>query len=256
MKFISSFTLFLLIFIYGNHILYAQEPGDFSVRLGFQARDSPRDSGAGRPSQRGAQGFSVSLNKKISLGADFTSPFRKKSADGSHITSIGDLFINASGTLRDEVAGTPAPAISLSYSIKIPTAQTKKFFGTGKVDHQILGTIKKSFGDGQKTSVDFSLGEYFAGKIDTKGFTSSLVLVLGAERKFGTANQYKFRSEFNFAGKTSTALADLYANHYLQYKVNKKISVRAGLRTGIAVNSAKVGVFGTLIYSGNLKKVF
>jgi hypothetical protein len=234
----------------------AQEAGDFNIRYGFAARDRPRDSGAGRPSQRGVFTFAVNITSRISFGMNLNTFISKKRATGVRVTGLGDTFLNLDGVIVQEIVGQARPTFSISYTIKLPTGNEEKGLSTGRVDHQILGTIRKTLDAAQVTGFDITFGGYFGGRASGSGFSRSGQLAMGIDRKFGAGNKFKYRSEVNLSGRADNTPSEIFANHWLQYKLNSNLAFRSGLRTGLTVNSSRIGVFGTIIINGNVGRVF
>lgn len=231
---------------------YGQEAGDFKLKYGLSGKDRPRHREEGSVSQKGTLSFSVNLTPRITFGVDSDTFVSKKSEDGTRITGYGNTFLNFGADLVNEDRGRPS--LSLSYSLKVPTASATKGLGSGRVDHELLAGVGKSLNDRSSFEVDF--GGYFAGNPGASGFTNTGELVLNFDHTLGNleSKRYKFHLEMDFSTPAKDTLSEIFGLSWLTTKLSDHVSLRAGIRAGITPNSPRIGGFATLIYNGSFRK--
>jgi hypothetical protein len=232
------------------------QAGKLSIQYGVTARDQPRNPAAGKPSQKGTLTFNYYYTDRLSFGMDLDTFLSKRKKDDSRVTGYGNTLLNFGYDALKE--GKRKPAVSFTYSVKLPTADAAKGLGTGRTDHQIMGSLTRSkLGLTQRTTLFANLGFNFAGLPAPETDRAKIgVMVLRLDRILddpaATFKRYTFRSELNATSRGKQTPSEIFANNSLHIKFNDHYSFRATFRTGITSNSSRVGAVGTLIYTTNI----
>ncbi|MDQ2974392.1 MAG: transporter [Acidobacteriota bacterium] len=83
---------------------------------------------------------------------------------GVRTTGAGDSQLGIQLVLQHEKESRPG--FSLAYYIKLPTADSAKGLGTGRVDHNFIALVSKKIGG---TTVDFNAASLFSGRTTDNG---------------------------------------------------------------------------------------
>jgi outer membrane putative beta-barrel porin/alpha-amylase len=223
--------------------------GATTLTYGVSVNDHPRHAREGTPRRKGTVGLTVRIAPRFVVGITFDTFSSKKRADGSYVTGIGNTTPSLKYEALDD--NKKHPSVSFSYSITLPTASVAKTLGSGRVDHKIIGDVGKKVGN---TSLGLSLGYLFAGRKGQSGFSKTGLAVLSLAHPLG--KRFTSKNEIDFATRADKNPSEIFAINQIVYKVNDTFSVRAGVRTGITVNSPRIGFTGGVIINGNLKKIF
>jgi len=227
----------------------APEVGTVTISYGVVVNDRPRQETAGVAKRKGTLGLTVRVAPRFVAGATFDSFSSKKRADGTYITGIGNTTPSIKYEAIDETA--KHPSLSLSYSITLPTASVAKTLGTGRVDHKIIGDVGKKVND---TKLGLSLGYLFAGRKGKPGHTKTGLAVLSLDHPLGT--KFTSKNEIDLATRADTNPSEIFAINQVVYKINNTYSVRAGVRTGITAQTARIGLTVGLSITTSLKRIF
>jgi hypothetical protein len=157
------------------------------------------------------------------------------------VTSVGDTRL---GLQVVAVKETPErPALSFAYYVKLPTGSEEKHLSTGRVDHRFVALTSKKFG---KTSVDFNVALLRVGRPHARGWTNGGQAALAVSRSVGKG----FGIVGELAGQTRKDVqpSGLFALGLVNYHVNHRLSLDAGMRFGLNPQAPRVGVvFGMTV---------
>jgi hypothetical protein len=227
----------------------APQVGTTNITYGVVINDRPRQASAGVPKRKGTLGLTVRVAPRFVVGSTFDTFSSKKRSDGTYITGIGNTTANVKYEAVDETPNHPS--LNLTYTITLPTASVAKTLGTGRVDHKIVGDLGKKV---QNTKLGLSLGVLFAGRKGKPGYTKTGLGAISLDHPLGT--RFTSKNEIDFATKAETNPSEIYAINQIVYKINDTYSVRAGVRTGITAQTARIGLTVGLSITTNLKKIF
>ncbi|HXM48250.1 MAG TPA: transporter [Pyrinomonadaceae bacterium] len=223
--------------------------GTTTITYGVSLNDHPRHAREGTPKRKGTLGLTIRIAPRFVFGITFDTFSSKKRADGSYITGIGNTTPSLKYEALDD--NKKHPSVSFSYSITLPTASVAKTLGSGRVDHKIIGDVGKKVGN---TSLGLSLGYLFAGRKGQSGFSKTGLAVLSLAHPLG--QKFTSKNEIDFATRADKNPSEIFAINQIVYKVNGTFSLRAGLRTGITPNSARIGFTGGITINTDLHKIF
>src|SRR5690348_15046210 len=143
-------------------------PGVLQWEYGFSKEwgaDTDRQSALG-----GEVRFGVGRNVEFRWGGN--SLINNTSAT-TYARGFGDQYFSGQIRLREE--SREAPALALSYAIKLPTADQSQGLGTGRVDHSWTFLASKEV---RKITCDFNLGYQFVGRENTTGHNQNAIGIL------------------------------------------------------------------------------
>ena len=223
--------------------------GTTTISYGVNVNDRPRDANAGVAKRKGILAVNIRVGPQFVFGITNDTFSSKKRSDGTYITGIG----NTTPSLKYEAIYDTEkhPSLTLTYSITLPTASVAKTLGTGRVDHKILADIGKTV---RATQLTLSLGYLFAGRKNLPGFSKTGLAVLSLAHPIG--ERFRSTNEIDLATRADTTPSEIYSINQIVYKVSDTLSIRAGLRTGITVNSPRIGFTGGLTITTSLGKIF
>lgn len=237
----------------------------YEYTFGFDAKASPRHRDEGRPSQKVSSSFTLDLAPWFWVKVANDNFIWKNRADGGTTNGIGNtrLTFNADAVTEDDTGVSARPSLSFIYTIKLPTGSTVKSLGTGRVDHEVLVEVGKSFGsaailDGKvrkRDNLAVDIGGYFAGNSGASGFTNVGELSIGLTHVIDSLDKkkYKYYGEIDLSTHAKDTLSEIFALNELKVKLSDKFRFRIGVRTGITPNSPRFGVYGSITYSGSLR---
>jgi hypothetical protein len=114
------------------------------------------------------------VNKRLLLEFDGDSP-SSQTVEGIRTTGAGDSQLGVQVVLQHEKESRPG--FSVAYYIKLPTADSAKGLGTGRVDLNFIALVSKKIGG---TTVDINAGFLFSGRTTDNGHASSGQAALAA----------------------------------------------------------------------------
>ncbi|MCA1600483.1 MAG: transporter, partial [Acidobacteria bacterium] len=126
---------------------------------------------------------------------------------------------------------------------KLPTGSEEKELSTGRVDHRFVVLTGKKFGE---TSVDFNAALLTIGRPHASGWTNGGQAAFAVSRSVGRG----FGVVGELAGQTRKDVqpSGLYALGLVNYHVNHRLSLDAGMRFGLNPEAPPVGiVFGMTV---------
>ncbi len=114
------------------------DPGQFEVELGVNVvHDSDCDA------LEVPVGLTVGVLPTIAIGIGFGGQFEERShiAGKDHESGLGDLVVGVKWAFFSETNGLPAQALSVS--VKFPTSDDGKGFGSGEIDYDLTWIASK-----------------------------------------------------------------------------------------------------------------
>lgn len=239
--------------------------GPYEWSTGFDARDRPRHEEAGSPSRKASSSLKIELHPRVFWKISNDNFVSKKSAEGKRSSGVGNTWLTLSvdAITEDKTAVRKHPSLTLIYVVKLPTGSPTKKLGTGRVDHEVVASIGKSVGRPQifsgearwRTSLGVDFGLYSAGKAGQSGFTNVGELTLSVNRVLDdlSTRKYKYHGEIYMSTPAKDTLSEVYAKNDLTIKLSSAFRAKIGVRTGLTPNSPRLGVYGSLTYSGNFR---
>jgi hypothetical protein len=244
----------------------AQQTGDFRFKYGFDTKTRPRHEDQGSASRKAATSFKIYLTPRASVTFANNNVVSKEKADGTRVTGFGNSSVTFDiDVINEDTTGVRSrPSLSFEYNMYLPTGSKSKGLGTGKVDHEIIGAVSKSFGDSiisggevvKRTNVEADLGGYFAGNPDRSGFTTVGELVLGITHTIDSLSvqKYTYHGEINMSSAAKDTLSEIYALNQLGIALPSGAVFRIGMRNGITPNSPRFAIFSSITFKGSFRK--
>jgi hypothetical protein len=237
----------------------------YEYTFGFDAKASPRHRDQGQPTEKASSSLRIDMTSWFWFKVGNDDFVWKRKADGGTTNGVGNtrLTFNADAVTEDDTGVSARPSLSFTYTVKLPTGSTSKGLGSGRVDHEVIVEVAKSFGDAaivggkvrRRTNIAVDLGGYFAGNPGTSGFTNVGELTIGLTHVLDSLveKKYKYYGELDLSTHAKDTLSEIYALNELRIKLSDKFRFRVGVRTGITPNSPRFGVYGSITYSGSLR---
>lgn len=237
----------------------------YDYTFGVDAKASPRHRDEGRPTQKVSSSLKIDLADWFWMKVANDNFVWKKRADGGTTNGVGNtrLTFNADAITEDDTGVSARPSLSFIYTVKLPTGSTVKRLGTGRVDHEVLVEVGKSFGDEaivggkvrKRTNIAVDVGGYFSGNPGASGFTNVGELSIGLTQVLDSlaVRKYRYYGEIDLSTHAKDTLSEIFALNELRVKLSNKFRFRAGVRTGITPNSPRFGVYASITYSGELR---
>ena len=190
--------------------------------------------------------FAVSRRLLVELDTD--SPISQTIAGGARTTGAGDTQLGVQAVLQPE--NKSRPGIAFAYYIKLPTASSAKGLGTGRVDHNFIALISKTFG---KTTVDFNGIYLLAGRTSGNGFASSgqaaLAISQNLNKRFGV------QGEISGLSRSDEQTGAMFGLGVATFQLNRRVVFDGGVRFGLTSAAPRAGaVAGITVGIANLYK--
>ncbi|HKP35664.1 MAG TPA: transporter [Pyrinomonadaceae bacterium] len=149
------------------------------------------------------------------------------------ITGFGDLDFHVKYNFLKEREGSHRPALTVSFSVEVPTGDESKQLGSGLLDYSLNGVLQKSLT--KKTTLRLNTGIVFAGNTSTGevGIASR-----GQVFITGGSLQRQFTPKLNLGFELIGAVARHSGSRQLQtqiggnYQLTEKMSFDFGLIAG------------------------
>jgi len=175
------------------------------------------------------------VNRRLLLELDTDSPYSQKDLSGERQTGAGDMQLGIQTVLQPE--NKSRPGIAFAYYIKLPTANSDKNLGTGRVDHNFIGLMSKTIG---KTTVDFNAIYLLAGRTSEKGHASSGQAALAASRNL--TKRFGVQGEISGLSRNDEQPGAMLGLGVVTYQINRRLVFDSGVRFGLTSQAPRVGV--------------
>src|ERR1043166_2805877 len=212
-----------------------QKPGVLQLEVGYNAnfrapgihlqQDMPL-----------AQRFAVS--RRVLLEFDGDSPSSQTEA-GVRATGAGDSQLGIQVVLHHE--NDKRPGVSVAYYIKVPTADSIKGLGTGRVDHNFIALVSKKI---HGTTMDFNAIYLVSGRTTDNGHASS------GQAAFAASHDVRkgvgIQGELSGYSRNDEQSGALFALAAFTYQIKPRLVIDTGVRSGLTPDAPRVGFFAGL----------
>jgi hypothetical protein len=221
-----------------------QKPGVLQLEIGYNSNFSA-------PGIHLQQDMPLALrfavNKRLLLEFDGDSPSSQTVA-GVRTTGAGDSQLGVQVVLQHEKESRPG--FSVAYYIKLPTADSAKALGTGRVDHDFIVLVSKKVGG---MTVDFNAGYLFSGRTTDNGHASSGQAALAASHN--VTRRVGIQGELSGYSRNDSQSGAMLALGAVTYQINRRVVLDGGLRFGLTDDAPRRGLFAGLTFGiGDLYK--
>jgi len=233
----------------------AQDAGDYTLRLGFNYNDRSRRDPAFSNKESVPGKFEYWLAATFSVRVQSSLLVSKSPLIGPRTSGRGDAILGATYTFVDNDDTHPL-GISLDYQIKFPTAI--KGLGTDQTDHQITGTLYKSFAQ-KRVYTEFDGGTYIAGQkgrsdIVTPQFSLIQIIGLGRMPAKGKFYKWKLLNETDYSPPATGSPTSVVATNQLIRTFSPTWSLRFGPNFAITPYDSRFGFALAIQYKGHFGK--
>jgi hypothetical protein len=225
-----------------------QKPGVLQLEIGYNANFR----GPGFNLQQDlplALRFAVS--RRLLLEFDGDSPSSQTVAGvsaGVRTTGTGDSQLGIQVVLQHEKESRPG--ISFAYYVKLPTGDSGKGLGTGRVDHNFIALVSKKIGG---TTLDFNAVFLFSGRTTDNGHASCGQAALAASHN--VTRRVGIQGELSGYSRNDTQSGAMLALAAVTYQINRRLVLDSGLRFGLTHDAPRSGLFaGLTVGIGDLYK--
>ena len=221
-----------------------QKPGVLQLEVGYNANFQA-------PGVHLQQDMPLALrfavNRRLLLEFDGDSP-SSHTVGGVRTTGAGDSQLGIQLVLQHEKESRPG--FSLAYYIKLPTADSAKGLGTGRVDHNFIALVSKKIGG---TTVDFNAASLFSGRTTDNGHALSGQAALAASHN--VTRRVGIQGELSGYSRNDAQPGAMLALGAVTYQINRRLVLDSGLRFGLTHDAPRCGLFGGLTFGiGDLYK--
>ncbi len=173
------------------------------------------------------------VSSRVLVEADIDAVISQRALN-QRVTGFGDCQFGVQFVLLHE--HETSPGVALAYYIKAPTASDSKGLGTGRVDHNFIALVSKTF---DKTTVDFNAIYLLAGRTSRNGHASSgqgaFAVSQGLTKRFGVQGEI---SGFSKNDEQPGAMVGLAV---ATYQVSERLVLDAGVRFGLTHDAPSSG---------------
>jgi hypothetical protein len=204
-----------------------QKPGVLQLELGFNRNlhatedSSPWDFPL-------ALRFAVSRRLLVEFDGD--SPFAQESG-GMRVTGAGDSQLGVQLVLQHERCASPGPGISFAYYIKVPTANSRRGLGTGRVDHNFIVLLSKTYGKNGKLTLDVNGTWLLAGRTSNQGHASSAQAA--AALSYQITQRWALQAELSGFGRNDQQSGAMSTLAAVTYQASHRFVIDGGVRAGL-----------------------
>jgi outer membrane putative beta-barrel porin/alpha-amylase len=184
------------------------------------------------------------LMEDVEIGVDYPLIVVGNSSAVSpkNVTGFGDLDFHIKYNFLKEREGSRRPALTVSFSVEVPTGDETRQLGSGLVDYSVNGILQKSLT--RKTTLHLNGGIVFAGNTSTGevGISTRGQVFVG-----GASLQRQFTPKLNLGAELVGAVARNSGGSQLQtmvggnYQLTDKLSFDFGVIAG-KYDSPRAGV--------------
>src|ERR1700704_4648345 len=189
-----------------------QKPGVLQLEIGYNANFKA-------PGIHLQQDMPLALrfavSRRLLLEFDGDSPSSQTVA-GMRTTGAGDSQLGIQVVLQHEKESRPG--FSLAYYIKLPTADSARGLGTGRVDHNFMVLVSKKIGG---TTVDFNAGFLFSGRTTNNGHASSGQAALAVSRN--VTRRTGIQGEISGSSRNDAQSGAMFALGAVTYQINRRL---------------------------------
>ncbi|MEP6903091.1 MAG: transporter [Actinomycetota bacterium] len=209
-----------------------QKPSVLQLEFGYDANFHASQF---RAQQDTPLAVRFAVNRRILVEFDSDSPYSQTDKSKMTITGAGDSQLGIQFVLQPE--NKNRPGIAAAYYIKIPTASEEKGFGTGRVDHNFIGLISKTFG---KTTVDFNAIYLLAGRTSEKGYATSGKAAFAVTENL--TKRVGIQGEISGFSRNDEQSGAMFGLGVVTYQINKRMVFDSGVRFGLTPDAPRVGI--------------
>jgi len=221
-----------------------QQPGVLQLEIGYNANFRAPDIHLQQDMPLALR-FAVSRRLLLEFYGDSPS---SQSVAGMRTTGAGDSQLGIQVVLQHEKESRPG--FSLAYYVKLPTADSVKGLGTGRVDHNFIAMVSKKIGG---TTLDFNAIYLVSGRTTDNGHASSGQAAVAASHNL--TKRMGIQGELSGYSRNDAQPGALFALGAVSYQVNRRLVLDSGLRFGLTHDAPHNGFFaGLTVGIGDLYK--
>jgi hypothetical protein len=178
------------------------------------------------------------VSRRVLLEFDGDSP-SSQSDSGVTTTGVGDSQLGIQVVLHHE--NEKRPGFSVAYYIKLPTADSNKGLGTGRVDHDFIALVsKKTHG----TTFDFNAIYLLSGRTTDNGHASSGQAAFAASHDVW--KRAGIQGELSGYSRNDEQSGALFALAAFTYQIKPRFVIDTGVRFGLTHDAPGAGFFAGL----------
>ena len=209
-----------------------QRPGVLQLEFGYSANfHAPGVS----TEQDLPLALRFAVSRRLLLEFDGDSP-SSQTVDGARTTGVGDTQLGVQVVLRHE--NESRPGVALAYYIKLPSANSAKGLGTGRVDHNLIAFVSKKIGG---TTVDLNATYLLAGRITDGGHAASGQGALAASHD--VTRRVGIQAEISGFSRNDAQPGAMFALGAATYQLNRRLVLDCGVRFGLSHDAPRNGFF-------------
>jgi len=212
-----------------------QQPGVLQLEIGYNANF--RAPGI-HLQQDMPLALRFAVSRRLLLEFDGDSP-SSQSVEGMRTTGAGDSQLGIQVVLQHEKESRPG--LSLAYYVKLPTADSVKGLGTGRVDHNFIALVSKKIGG---TTLDFNAIYLVSGRTTDNGHASSGQAAVAASHN--VTKRMGIQGELSGYSRNDAQPGASFALGAVSYQVNRRVALDSGLRFGLTHDAPHNGFFAGL----------
>jgi hypothetical protein len=212
-----------------------QKPGVLQLEVGYNANF--RAPGT-HLQQDVPLALRFAISRRLLFEFDGDSPSSQSNA-GVTTTGAGDSQLGMQIVLHHE--NEKRPGFSLAYYIKVPTADSTKGLGTGRVDHNFIALVSKKIGE---TTVDFNAFYLVSGRTTDSAHASSGQAALAASRN--VSKRAGIQGELSGYSRNDEQSGAMFALAAFTYQIKPRLVVDSGVRFGLTHDAPHNGLFAGL----------
>ena len=221
-----------------------QQPGVLQLEIGY-------NSNFRAPGIHLQQDMPLALrfavSRRLLLEFDGDSP-SSQSAAGMRTTGAGDSQLGIQVVLQHEKESRPG--FSLAYYVKLPTADSVKGLGSGRLDHNFIALVSKKIGG---TTLDFNAIYLVSGRTTDNGHASSGQAAVAASHN--VTKRMGIQGELSGYSRNDAQPGAMFALSAVSYQINRRVVLDSGLRFGLTHDVPHNGFFaGLTVGIGDLYK--
>ncbi|HEV8133757.1 MAG TPA: transporter [Pyrinomonadaceae bacterium] len=212
-----------------------QKPGVLQLEVGYNANF--RAPGI-HLQQDMPLALRFAVSRRVLLEFDGDSPSSQSEA-GVGVTGAGDSQLGIQVVLHHE--NDKRPGVSVAYYIKLPTADSIKGLGTGRVDHNFIALVSKKI---RGTTVDFNAFYLVSGRTTDNGHASSGQAAFAASHN--VRKRAGIQGELSGYSRNDEQSGALFALAAFTYQIKPRLVIDTGLRFGLTHDAPRTGFFAGL----------